>query len=624
MTLSSLPLSQRSERVRLFMFCACLPWLVDAQQFSITSGTATSCAGVIEDSGGPAATYSNNEDHVFTICPDVPGSSVQLAWYVFDLSTEGSSIDNMTICDGDSWSAPSLGTYTGSELAGLNVTATAFNATGCLTLVFLSNSTGNGDFACGIQCVSACEHPTAQATMSETEPAMICAGGSITFDASASAPAPGHSIVSYTWLVGAQTPVDTEDPTLTYDFTQPGAFPVELIVTDETGCSSTNSVELNVQVGTFPVFDLTGVDSVACMGQQLALSGIAHPTTWAAYGANYGPGIMLPDDVGQPFESDIIVSGFLPGSQLVDAADLTSICVDMEHSFMGDLVLQAICPNGQTVILHQQGGGGTYIGGANDIDFKIPEPGECWHYCWSLEATNGTWEDNSAFGSGNTQLAGNPPNEALIPDTYESVQSFTNFIGCPLNGTWTFRSTDLWGADNGALCGWELHFDPALGGDTTTFVPVYGPGCDSTFWSGNDMIWTDAGCDSILVSPSNAGVLELTYTAIDDFGCVHDTLISIEVLPPSDPYCITLGLAAPVIGTIQVFPVPATDHVTITSPIALESFTLFDTRGRTLRTGRLRNGGGPLVISLQDLSQGMYVLELVGPDGRSRVPLFRE
>ena len=119
-----------------------------------------------------------------------------------------------------------------------------------------------------------------------------------------------------------------------------------------------------------------------------------------------------------------------------------------------------------------------------------------------------TWMENADV---NFQLGGNPPNNALIPGTYESVDAFSNLIGCPFNGTWTFQSTDLWGADNGYLCGWDLYFDPALGGDTTAFVPVYGAGCDSTFWSGNDMTWTDAGCDSILVSPSNAGVLELTY-----------------------------------------------------------------------------------------------------------------
>ena len=31
-----------------------------AQQFSITAGSVTTCAGVLEDSGGPSASYGDN------------------------------------------------------------------------------------------------------------------------------------------------------------------------------------------------------------------------------------------------------------------------------------------------------------------------------------------------------------------------------------------------------------------------------------------------------------------------------------------------------------------------------------------------------------------------------------
>jgi Secretion system C-terminal sorting domain len=274
------------------------------------------------------------------------------------------------------------------------------------------------------------------------------------------------------------------------------------------------------------------------------------------------------------------------------------------------------------VTLHEQGGGSTYIGGANDLD--LDTPGECWHYCWAPNATNGTWVDNSVFGSNNTQLGGNPPNEALIPGTYESLQPFNSLIECPLNGTWTFRSTDLWGADNGALCGWEIHFDPSLGGDTTAFVPVYGAGCDSTFWSGGAMVWNDDGCDSILVSPSEVGVLELTYTATNNFGCTQDTVVSIQVLPPSDPYCLTLGLRSMDTEPIHVFPIPAGDQLTITGAATLSAFTLYDTGGRAVWKEQRPNTTTTVFINLHDLAPGHYVLELTGTTGYSRFPIIKQ
>ena len=127
------------------------------------------------------------------------------------------------------------------------------------------------------------------------------------------------------------------------------------------------------------------------------------------------------------------------------------------------------------MIMHQQGGGGTYIGGANDNDGANPQPGDCWQYCWSPTATLGTWAQSANNGSSpHVMQGGTPSNNALIPDTYSSVQPFTNLIGCPLNGTWTFTITDLWGADNGFLCDWSLNFNPAIIPDATQFTPVLG------------------------------------------------------------------------------------------------------------------------------------------------------
>jgi hypothetical protein len=70
----------------------------------------------------------------------------------------------------------------------------------------------------------------------------------------------------------------------------------------------------------------------------------------------------------------------------------------MEHTYMGDLVLQVICPNGQTTLFHQQGGGGTYLGCAERLRQRrsTPSSASAGNYCWSPTATNGTWVENTA------------------------------------------------------------------------------------------------------------------------------------------------------------------------------------------------------------------------------------
>src|SRR5690606_21356453 len=107
-----------------------------------------------------------------------------------------------------------------------------------------------------------------------------------------------------------------------------------------------------------------------------------------------------PDDVGIPFNTELVFTQFEPGQTLESVNDLLSICVSMEHSFMGDLVLSLTCPNGQAMIMHQQGGGGTFLGDANDTDGGGNiVPGTCWSYCWSPTATLGTWANSAQFGT---------------------------------------------------------------------------------------------------------------------------------------------------------------------------------------------------------------------------------
>ena len=512
-----------------------------AQQISITSGSAISCSGVIEDSGGPNAPYFDNENITFTICPDVPGNVIYLSWFVFNLSTAGNNDDNLTIYDGDNTSAVSLGSYSGGALQDLIVSGTVFNTTGCLTLVFQSNGTGTGEFAAGFQCTIPCLNPISVATMPEAIPALICQGEEVTFNGSGSSAQPGYDIVQYLWDWDDGSVDSTSGAVASHTFTDDGEHVVQLYVTDDNDCRNLNLVDLQILVSTTPNFSQTDPSLETCFGETVSLYGHAEPVTWTGIpDANFGEGIFLPDDVGLPFSSSLTFEQFSSGQLMTGTSNIISICVEMEHTFMGDLVLQVICPNGQSMIFHQQGGNGIYIGSPNDFDSnEAPIIGECWQYCWSPTATNGTWVDNVGFGSGNTTVTGTPPNASINPGTYEPIQSFDNLIGCPLNGDWTYQSTDLWGADNGFICSWSINFDPTIIPDLTTFTPSFGPEADSSLWTGGtvpDLI--SANGDTITYTATTPGVYPFEYEVTDNFGCTYDTTITVTV---NEPFLVEAG-----------------------------------------------------------------------------------
>lgn len=509
------------ERIRVLFAltaAALLAWSspVSAQQFNIaTNPSITSCSGVLEDSGGPAGQYGNNENFLTVICPDVPGDVISLTWVVFDLSLTGPNPpDRIRIWDGDNTGATFVGEYTGTDLAALTTQASPLNPSGCLTIQFISNANGTGNFAAALACETPCDRPTAEGTMSEGVPALICVNEVLTFDGSASFPAAGFNIVTYTWDFADGTTANT--PVTSHSWSEPGEYMVQLYVVDDNGCGNSNLLDLQVLVSTTPSFQGTTASMETCLGAVVDLSAVVTPTTWTGVPQNnFGPPVYLPDNLGIPFTSDILFTQFTPGQTLTDAFDILSVCVDMEHSFMGDLVISMTCPNGQSITFHQQGGGGTDLG--------IPGPGNqqgtCWNYCWSPTATNGTWVANAGPGS-------------LPAGTYQSLQPFSNLVGCPLNGTWTITFIDLWAADDGWLCGWNLNINPSIIPDVTEFTPVLGTSVqDSAFWAGPFLTTDPSNPLLATATPNVPGTFNYTFTVTDNFGCSYDTTIAITVAP---------------------------------------------------------------------------------------------
>jgi gliding motility-associated-like protein len=191
---------------------------------------------------------------------------------------------------------------------------------------------------------------------------------------------------------------------------------------------------------------------------------------------------------------------------------------------MGDIVIILECPNGQNVILHQQGGGGTQIGipvQEDNVDCSNPATqGVPFQYCFTPTATQ-TWMEWVGTGFGGTIPAGD----------YESIQPLDNLVGCPTNGVWTLSVVDNWAADDGTLFSFSLNLDPSLYPPISQFEPQIGLGADSSYWSQPAPYLTNlsGNADVLTIAPAAAGSYTYTYNVVDDFGCAYDTSLTVIV-----------------------------------------------------------------------------------------------
>ena len=295
-----------------------------------------------------------------------------------------------------------------------------------------------------------------------------------------------------------------------------------------------------IMVSTTPLFTGTNITDTICPGETVSFTGQANTHSWSQpLPAITGDTTFLPDGSGASYETSLTYNIFQPGATLTDITDLESICMDLEHSFAGDLQISLICPNGQEMMLFDGYGntniGGEYLGEATDMSSN---PGNPYTYCWSSTATNGTMEDVGASpptysytdNDGNTVT-----NHEYIPGgTYEASGNWNDLLGCPLNGDWTIHVIDNMGADDGYIFAWTIAWDTSL----TTSLWVFGNTYDNTQynWSGQNISSQTNGVGTAV--PTTTGGTEFyTFTAIDDFGCSYDTILPVYIYPTNSPGC---------------------------------------------------------------------------------------
>jgi gliding motility-associated-like protein len=540
---------------------------VEAQTvINMKNGRVSACDALFFDSGGATGDYRSNENFTMTLCSNDPvRNHISLGFDFLDLAPG----DVMCFYDGETTNAPLLACtsdFANTQNAIIQTNAT--NASGCLTVRFISNgSNQKKGWVANVICIPSCQ--TIKAVVDATNPIVVpkdtgwidaCPNQTrVSFKASGIYPQNGFAytqndaINKFEWNFGDGSAVG-KGPEVDHIFTQSGGYIVRLTITDTMGCQNVNFIKQRVRVSTRPTFKLGNIPTQICAGTEVKLKAKTNAvdptyqvTTQQNQGSFQSGGIrsgrlFIPDDPTQEYKTSIAFSDFGAGQTLTNVNDLVNIFVNMEHSFARDLEIKIVCPNRQQAILHKYNTAdrdrnrlGIGIPNTNDAGFigvndsSLNPPGTGARYDWIPTGATYTWRNRYTFAG----------DYRLPPGNYKPEEPLTQLIGCPLNGQWTLVVKDQFARDNGWIFAWGINFNKNLYPALENFTPQL----TDHSWVKNDYITTSYSKDSMTVRPKHAGTATFSYEVKDNFGCTYDTMLSINVLPPTALACLACDLA---------------------------------------------------------------------------------
>lgn len=537
--------------------------LISNQSYSQTisinqGGTVSTCNATFTDSDASAGNYNPNENYTITICSD--GTNNTNAANFFFNSFDIDPSDVLNVYDGNSTSAPLLGSYNNSNPIPNNIITSSLNNTSsCITFQFISDgSTQGAGWSAFDSCIVNCQPvdptitttPAATAYTVDSVYTTICLGDQITFNATGTFPYQNTSPLNYSqtdanttyeWFFGDGQSATGQ--TVNYTYQAQNGYLVWLKVTDIQGC--VNYYPWKVRVGLMPSFAqvIPQNDTVCYNGTNVILGGYdPNSATSSGFSQNQGNTVIggivadttwLPDGTGTSYTSSIQIVGY-QGQTINSAADINNICMNIEHSYMGDLNMTLTCPNGSTITLMDQynngtGPGSTYLGDALDNNTTPGAYGIGMDYCFDMSATWGTMIAENAAGNYIPSTV-TPGGNILAPGSYQPEQSFTGLIGCPIDGTWTITITDNLSIDDGYIYSWGVNLDPSI----SPYAETYTVGVDSAYWSPDPTIVSQTNND-ITVQSTNPGTYSYTFNVVDEYGCAYDTTVSFVTLPDFTP-----------------------------------------------------------------------------------------
>jgi subtilisin-like proprotein convertase family protein len=350
----------------------------------------------------------------------------------------------------------------------------------------------------------------------------VCQGDTVNFTLSNAVLPNGETNYVYTWTIGGFI-ILTDNPNLEYVANQGGVVNVSLSVSLPFLCESVFTLSNALSTVAYPVIT-TSDELGGCINGELILEGTYVQPLLSGNSITSSTGGWLQDSSEQIFTLDVLTA--LPGSTIQDCSQFVSVDINAEHSYIGDQIVTITCPNGTSVVLHQQGGGATYWGEAQDDLSGVPGVG--YDYSWSASSTLGTMADNG-FGG------------ILPSDMYQPVGDLCDLIGCPANGTWTISFADVFAADDGQLFNWGITLDQSLFLSVGEYVPTIDAGPTDTYWYATGDGFEDENLELLIANTNTVGTTEYIYHAENSAGCITEQVVEVEIQSPAEDIIVDAG-----------------------------------------------------------------------------------
>lgn len=544
-----------------------------AQSYTMPAGSGsaeyTACGGTFYDAGGANGNHMANQNSTITFHPSTAGMSVRLIFSVFRVGNDAT----LTIYDGPTVDEERvIATYDRYiSPIGLEVVATADNPTGDITVTFTSGSSVENGWVAAIDCRAPCQAYSIYIDeVHTTKPLVddiyfnVCKDDEVTFCATGSYPQSGQlyeqsdASVTFTWQFGSDG-IPQNGQCYTKLFDEVHGWDFFLTARDAQNCYPTSIFKGRVRVSADAVQAIGSLPDV-CSGTEVsividstegAFINVDPISDYTSGTLNMADTTFLPDGSNISYTAPLTYTIFDPGQTLDDINDLLGICLDLEHSYLGDLEIRITCPNGQQCVLHSygsqsvspiatsgsSGGGNIHLGWAPDPSSGSPcylTPGVPLTYCFTPQSTVPMGPNGPTTSISYTDPCGNTESwSQLNAGDYGSYQNMNVLLGCPLNGTWTITVTDHLSLDNGYIFSWGLSLNPNL-------IPGgwgYEVGIDSVAWSGENLITipSDEHIYEGIITTDEPGNHTYQITIIDDYGCefTHDIPLNVIQTPES-------------------------------------------------------------------------------------------
>ena len=322
------------------------------------------------------------------------------------------------------------------------------------------------------------------------------------------------------------------------------------------------------------------VDSTYCVGDSIVLT-VGHssdndivvenaPTAISHPQCTFLPdGVVCDSALGTcTYRSPLTFTAFDGLTTITSAQEIDFVRLNIEHSWIADLLIAIECPNGQfaslmysstlTVLEHcgdpkfdslvgwemsvLNMGASTALGFQEnrncsetnpcDTSDEDNRPGVGWNYCWSENNGHGYApgdgliyrHGNSFYDEDRHRYVVDSTHIAADTHFFRPQESFDSLIGCPLNGTWNIVVQDQWAKDNGYVFDWELAFVDSM------LVPAH---IVDVEWRAGSGEWRAVDDTTLLLlSTDRDSTVEYGLRVVLSSGDTVDTVFSIHWLEP--------------------------------------------------------------------------------------------